>query len=129
MTPNPVEQLVSINSQIVEYIEVLLTLGGVLALAYVLLRIGLPRVMRVRSSGAGPIQILSRCALGPKNTLYLVKVGSQVSLIASWENGVTFLTAIAPENVESVSESQRSVSTTPIDTSLLPWRRKTEKER
>ena len=44
MTPGPTDQLTSINSQVVQYIGVLLALGGVLLLAYVLLRIGLPRL-------------------------------------------------------------------------------------
>ncbi|SRR5581483_5841811 len=124
MPSSPVDQLVSINSQIVQYLEVLLTLGGVLALAYVLLRVGLPRMMGMRASSAGPIQVLSSCALAPKSTLYLVKVGAQVSLIATWESGVRFLTAIAPENVEDLAASQRAANTSPIDASLLPWRRK-----
>jgi len=127
MTTTPVDQLVSINSQIVEYLEVLLALGGVLALAYVLLRMGLPRMMGVRTQGRGPIQILSRHALTPKHTLYLVKVGSQVSLVASWESGVTFLTAISPENVDDMAQTQRATATSPMDVSLLPWRRNREK--
>jgi len=127
MTTTPVDQLVSINSQIVEYLEVLLALGGVLALAYVLLRMGLPRMMGVRSQGRGPIQILARHALTPKHTLYLVKVGSQVSLVASWESGVTFLTAISAENVDDMAEAQRATATSMTDASLLPWRRNREK--
>jgi len=127
MTPSPVDQLVSINSQIMQYIEVLLALGGVLAFAYVVLRIGLPRVMGVRPSTGGPIQIISRCALAPKTALFLVKVGTQVSLIATWENGATFLTAIAPENVDDAVLAQGTANTSSIDVSTLPWRRKSEK--
>ena len=66
MTPGPTDQLTSINSQVVQYIGVLLALGGVLLLAYVLLRIGLPRLFGMRTSSGGPIQVVARYALEPK---------------------------------------------------------------
>jgi flagellar biogenesis protein FliO len=124
MTPSPVDQLVSINSQIVQYLEVLLAMAAVLALAFVVLKLGLPKLMGVKAAGGGPIQVLSRQALTPKNTLYLVKVGSQISLIAAWDNGVTFLTDIAQENVPSATRT-----TTVLSNVNLPWRPKGEKER
>ena len=124
MNPSPVDQLVSINSQIVQYLEVLLAMAAVLALAFVVLRVGLPKLMGVKAPGGGPIQVLCRQGLTPKNTLYLVKVGSQVSLIATCENGVAFLTDIAPENVPNAKRT-----TTVISNVNLPWRPKGEKER
>jgi flagellar biogenesis protein FliO len=124
MTSSPVDQLVSINSQIVEYIEVLLAMGVVLAFAYVALRFGLPRVLRVKTTGAGPIEIVSRYVLTPKNALYLVKTGSQVSLIATSENGTTFLTAITPENIENIMASQRDTKIPPNETGFISWRQK-----
>ena len=124
MTSSPVDQLVSINSQIVEYIEVLLAMGVVLALAYLALRFGLPRVLGAKTTGAGPIEIISRYVLTPKNTLYLVKTGSQVSLIATWENGATFLTAIAPENIGNIMASQRCTKLSSSDTGVISWRQK-----
>ena len=64
------DQLGSINSQIAQYIEVLLGLGGVLVLAYVTLRIGLPWLFRARNQGSGPIEVLARYFLEPKKALY-----------------------------------------------------------
>ncbi|SRR5581483_1922075 len=102
MTPGPAEQLTSINTQIVQYIEVLLALGGVLVLAYVILRIGLPRMFGMRTYSGGPIQILARYPLEPKKALYLVKTGTQVFLIGTSESQVQFLTAIDAENAAEV---------------------------
>jgi flagellar biogenesis protein FliO len=102
MTPGPADQLTSINTQIVQYIEVLLALGGVLVLAYVILRVGLPRMFGMRTSSGGPIQILARYPLEPKKALYLVKAGTQVFLIGTSESQVQYLTAIAADNTEEV---------------------------
>ena len=105
MIPSPADQLTSINTQIVQYIEVLLVLGGVLVLAYVTLRVGLPRMLGMRTSRAGPIKVLARYPLEPKKTLYLVKTGSQVFLIGTSESQVEYLTAVAPENAAEMLES------------------------
>ncbi|HVP50617.1 MAG TPA: flagellar biosynthetic protein FliO [Terriglobales bacterium] len=106
VTPSPADsaadQLTSINSQIVQYVEVLLALAGVLVLAYVVLKVGLPRMFGMRTSSGGPIQVLARYPLEPKKTLYLVKAGSQVFLVGTAENQVAYLTAIAPENAEEM---------------------------
>ncbi len=93
------------DSQVMQYIQVLLILAGVLALAYVTLRVGLPRMFGMRNSSDGAIQVLARHSLEPKKTLYLVKTGSQVSLIGTSESQVSFLTTIAPESVQEVISS------------------------
>jgi flagellar biogenesis protein FliO len=105
---SPADQLTSINAPIVQYIEVLFALAGVLVLAYVILRVGLPRMFGMRTSSGGPIQVLARYPLEPKKTLYLVKTGSQVFLIATAESQVEYLTAVAPENAAEMLESARS---------------------
>jgi flagellar biogenesis protein FliO len=107
MTPSSADQLSSINSQIVQYVGVLLALAGVLVLAYVTLRVGLPRTFGMRASSAGLIQVLARYPLEPKKTLYLVKTSSQVFLIGTSESQVEYLTAIAPENAAEILESVR----------------------
>jgi flagellar biogenesis protein FliO len=107
MTPSPADQLTSMNSLIVQYIQVLLVLAGVLVLAWVTLRVGLPRMLGIRSSVGGPIQVLARYPLEPKKTLYLVKTFSQVFLIATSESQVEFLTAVALENAAEIIEPVR----------------------
>jgi flagellar biogenesis protein FliO len=103
------DQLGSINSQIVQYIEVLCGLGGVLVLAYLTLRVGLPWFFGTRNRANGPIEVLARYALEPRKSLYLVKAGSQVFLIGTAENQVEYLTAV---NDENAAEIVRSVSQT-----------------
>lgn len=113
MTNGPVDQLVAMNSQIVQYIAVLLALAGVLVLAYVTLKVGLPRIFGMNTSGTGPIRVMARYPLEPKKTLYLVEAGSQVFLLASSESGVTYLTPVEAENaaqmfaVKSVAQPAR----------------------
>ena len=99
-----VEQLTSMNSQLLQYAEVLLALAGVLVLAYVVLKVGLPRMFGMRASSGCPIQVLARYPLEPKKTLYLVKTGSQVFLVGTAESQVTYLTSIAPENAAEIIE-------------------------
>ena len=90
------------HSGFLEVFEVLFILAGVLLLAYVLLRLGLPRMFGMPGSGTGPIQIVARQALEPRKTLYLVHVGSQVFLLGTAENQVQYLTVIDEENASAV---------------------------
>ena len=112
-TPSLDNQLPSINPPIVQYIEVLLVLAGVLVLAYVTLRFGLPRVFGMRTPHGGPIEVLARYPLEPKKTLYLVKTGSQVFLIGTSERQVEYLTAIAPGNAAELREFTRREEPSP----------------
>jgi len=103
--PDTAEQLASMNSQIVQYVEVLLGLFGVLILAYLTLRVGLPWFFRTRNPGDGPIEVLARYSLEPRKGLYLVKAGSQVFLIGTGENQVAYLTAVSEENAAEIMRS------------------------
>jgi flagellar biogenesis protein FliO len=109
--PGVEQQLGSINSEIVQYLEVLLGLMGVLVLAYVTLRVGLPWIFRTRNPGEGPIEVLARYSLEPKKGLYLIKTGSQVFLIGTSENQVGYLTAVSDDNAIEIA---RSVSRTEV---------------
>ena len=100
--PTTADPLPPSHSGFLEVFEVLFILAGVLLLAYVLLRLGLPRMFGMPGSGAGPIQIVARQALEPRKTLYLVNVGSQVFLLGAAENQVQYLTVIDDENASAV---------------------------
>jgi flagellar protein FliO/FliZ len=113
MTPGPTDQLTSINSQVVQYIGVLLALGGVLLLAYVLLRVGLPRLFGMRTSSGGPIQVVARYPLEPKKTLYLLRIGTQVFLIGTSESQVQFLTSLAADNLGDVFQPREAKEVPP----------------
>ena len=105
--PDAAEQLASMNSQVLQYVEVLLGLFGVLILAYLTLRIGLPWFFQTRNPGNGPIEVLARYSLEPRKGLYLVKAGSQVFLIGTGENQVAYLTAVNEENAAEIMRSVR----------------------
>jgi len=96
--PVPADPLAGINTPLIEYVQVMLVLAGVLAIAYVTLRFGLPRFFGLRGSARGPIETVARYRLEPKKTLYLVKVGSQMFLIGTSEGQVEYLTGVAAEN-------------------------------
>ena len=123
----PVDQLIAINSQIVQYIAVLLALAGVLVLAYVTLKIGLPRILGLNPSSNGPMRILARFPLEPRKTLYLMEMGSQVFLLASSDNNVTYLTAVDPENVSQIVAHERARSAPRKEfRQLLTWLQRSE---
>ena len=102
------DQLTSLSSQVMQYLTVLLALGGVLVLAYVVLRIVLPRMFGIATSGSGPIQVVARYPLEPRKMLYLVKTGSQVFLLGTSESQIEYLTTVAPENAAEMLEAARS---------------------
>jgi flagellar biogenesis protein FliO len=103
----PADQLNSIDGQFMQYAEVLLGLAGVLVLAYLTLRVGLPWIFGVRNQSGGPIEILARHSLEPKKSLYLVKAGTQVFLIGTAENQVEYLTSVDEENAAAIVNSVR----------------------
>lgn len=105
--PTTADPLAGINTPMIEYVQVMLVLGGVLALAYVTLRFGLPRFFGLRASENGPIQTVARYPLEPKKALYLVRVGSQMFLIGTSESQMEYLTGVAPENAAEILESTR----------------------
>lgn len=105
---SPVDPLSSMNTPIIQYFEVLLALGGVLALAYATLKIGLPRIFGMRTPGPGPIKVVARYSLEPRKTLYLVQAGSQVFLLGTSDNQVQHLTALTDENAAEILQSARN---------------------
>jgi flagellar protein FliO/FliZ len=99
------DPLAPMNSQIVQYVEVLLGLIGVLILAYLTLRAGLPWMFGMRNQAKGPINVVARYTLEPKKVLYLVKAGSQVFLLGTAENQIEYLTTVAEENAAEILRS------------------------
>jgi flagellar biogenesis protein FliO len=107
--------LAPVNSQIVQYLEVLLGLIGVLILTYLTLRTGLPWMFGMRTRGKGPIEVVARYPLEPKKSLYLVKAGSQVFLIGTAENQVEYLTAVSDENATEILRAASKVEAPQAD--------------
>ena len=96
-TAGPAEEIASMNVEILDYVKLLLVLGGVLLLAYVSLRFWLPKFSGLRAAPSGPIQVVGRLALEPKKTLFVVKTGPDFFLIGTSESEIHYLTALDAE--------------------------------
>jgi flagellar biogenesis protein FliO len=126
--PSTADPLPPSHSGFLEVFEVLFILAGVLLLAYVLLRLGLPRMFGMPGSGTGPIQIVARQSLEPRKTLYLVNVGSQVFLLGTADNQVQYLTVIDEENASAVLSMPKREPVRAKDfRHVLSWFQKTGK--
>jgi len=103
---DPVEQVSSINSQALDYIKVLLILGGILIVAYLGLRIWMPKLTGLAGAAAGPIQIVGRLAIEPRKTLYLIRTGQEHFLIGASENDIHYLTSVNSVQPEPLVQEQ-----------------------
>ena len=97
---DPASELGAINSGVVEYIKLILVLGLILALAFVVLRFGLPRLAGAHNLAPGVIQVAARYALEPKKSLYVIRVGEDYCLLGTTESGMHYLAALAPGGIE-----------------------------
>ena len=98
---DPAAELGAINSGVVEYIKLVLVLGVILALAFVVLRLGLPRLAAAHNLAPGVIQVAARYALEPKKSLYVIRVGEDYCLLGTTESGMHDLAALPPGDIES----------------------------
>jgi len=98
---DPASELGAINSGVVEYIKLILVLGLILALAFVVLRFGLPRLAGAHNLAPGVIQVAARYALEPKKSLYVIRVGEDYCLVGTTESGMHYLAALAPDHIET----------------------------
>ena len=89
-----------VTDQWLDYLKLMLILGGVLIVAFLTLRYWMPKLARVNRSTSGPIQVLTRFPLEPNKTLYLLAVGRMKMLVASSEAGVHLVQRLAAEDLE-----------------------------
>jgi flagellar biosynthetic protein FliO len=79
----------------------LLVLVAVCVLAWVVLKFGLRRLYPgAKTGGAGPIKVVARLPLEPRQTLYIVEVGGKTMLLGSGDRPVSLLTELDAEAVE-----------------------------
>jgi flagellar biosynthetic protein FliO len=98
---DPAKEIGAINSGVLEYLKLVLVLGLILALAFVVLRVVLPRVTGVRTLGPGVIEVAARYPLEPKKNLYVIRVGEDYFLVGTTESGMHYLTTLAPGHIEA----------------------------
>jgi flagellar protein FliO/FliZ len=97
---DPAKELGAINSGILDYLKLLLVLGFILALAFITLRMVLPRITGSRALGPGAIQVAARYPLEPKKNLYVIRVGEDYFLVGTTESGMHYLTTLDPGHIE-----------------------------
>jgi hypothetical protein len=89
---------------LMDYVKLMLVLGGVLVFAIVTLRVWLPRLRVGRPGPGGPLEIFATLPVEPRKTLYVVRAGSAVLLMGTSDSGMQFMTALNPADFESTPE-------------------------
>jgi flagellar protein FliO/FliZ len=97
---NPADQVGAMNSQILDYVKLLLVLAGILILVYLSIRFWIPKLTGLGGLSSGPIRVLARFPLEPRKGLYIIKAGKQHFLIGTSENGIHCLASLDPADVE-----------------------------
>jgi flagellar biogenesis protein FliO len=113
--PSDFNQLSWVGDTFASLLQLGLVLAAVLALAFVVLRLLLPRIFGVSSANSGPFEVLARYSLEPRKNLYIIKVGKEMFLIGSSESNIHFLTVLNAAEIGPQLESIRSKSARPQD--------------
>jgi flagellar protein FliO/FliZ len=84
-------------------LRTLLVLGIVVALIYLVLNVGLRRLIGLGAGGAsrgGMVKVLERVPLEPRRSLYVVESAGEFFLIGAAEGGLTFLSKLDAAEVQ-----------------------------
>jgi flagellar protein FliO/FliZ len=98
------EQFQSGSSLLWMFVQTILALGFVCLLAYVVLRVVLPR-LNVRTGGKSMVNVIDRTPLDQRRSLYVVEVTGRWLLIASSEGGVQLISELDAEKAEQEAEA------------------------
>jgi flagellar biogenesis protein FliO len=85
-----------------DYAKTLLVLIGICLLALVAVKILLPRLKGFARPASNRIQVFARYPLEPRKTLYLVRTGKTVVLLATSAEAVHFMTTLNSEDFEDI---------------------------
>jgi flagellar biogenesis protein FliO len=96
------EASASSTSLWLDYTKTLLVLVGICLFALVTVKVLLPRLTGVAKSVPNHIQILGRYPLEPRKTLYLVRTGKTIALLATSAEAVHFMTTLNSEDFENI---------------------------
>lgn len=95
----------------VDYAKTLLVLIGICLLALVVVKVLLPRLTRFAKSTSNHIQVFARYPLEPRKTLYLVRTGKTVVLLAATAEAVHFMTTLNAEDFEDTTAHAQTDTT------------------
>jgi flagellar biosynthetic protein FliO len=93
------------DSPLYDYVRLMVVLGGVLVLAWLALRYLLPKIVPGGVKG-GLLEVVARQQIDARNSLYVVKAGSQYLLLGSGERGLTLLEHLDGEEVRGALSNQ-----------------------
>jgi flagellar biogenesis protein FliO len=97
------EPTVSPSSMWLDYAKTLLVLVGICLLALVALKMLLPRLTGFVTPSSSHIQVVARYPLEARKTLYLVRTGKTVVLLAASAEAVHFMTTLNPEDFQDIA--------------------------
>lgn len=91
-------------------LETILALILVCALAYVVLKYGLKWLIPKEKSGLGAMKVVDRLPLDGRRTLYMVKIGKKVFLLAATDTSIRSVGEMDASNVEGLAEWEEALS-------------------
>jgi flagellar biogenesis protein FliO len=71
----------------------------------------LPRLTGLATPASNQINVFARCPLEPRKTLYLVRAGKSVVLLAASAEAVHFMTTLNPEDFEDIASQAETEAT------------------
>jgi flagellar biosynthetic protein FliO len=98
------EQFQSGGSLLWMFVQTILALGFVCLLAYVVLRVVLPR-LNVGTAGKSMVNVVDRTPLDQRRSLYVIEVTGRWLLIGSSESGVQLISELDAEKAEQEAEA------------------------
>ena len=83
-------------------LKMLVMLGVVVAVIYLTLNVGLRRMLKLGPQPSSIVKVVDRVALDPKRALVVLQAAGEYLLVASSEQGISFLSKLDPEGVGKV---------------------------
>jgi flagellar biosynthetic protein FliO len=103
------EQFQSGRSVVWMFVQTILALGFVCLLAYVLLRVVLPR-LNLANAGKSMVNVVDRTPLDQRRSLFVIEVTGRWLLIAVSEGGVQLISELDAEKAEQEAATVRSAA-------------------
>ena len=91
------------------FVQTILALGFVCLLAYVVLRVVLPR-MNVTGAGKSMVRIVDRTSLDQRRSLYVVEVAGRWLLVGASEGGLQLISELDPQTAEQEAEAVQAAA-------------------
>jgi flagellar biogenesis protein FliO len=96
-----------------DYVKMLFVLIGICLIALVAVKMLIPRLRGMAVPASNGIHIFAKYPLEPRKTLYVVKIGKTVVLLATSGETVRFMTTLDPKDFED-NDVPAQVDTTSV---------------